>query len=240
MYLYLYAPYLRQKKYAAELALLEGRITDFGINGKIAQLSQFLKFPAAIKEFGEKRITTLVIVGDDDLLESAVNAFVLSNIVLGFIPLGEPSQYAAALAIPHGAHGAPVLAARRINKLDLGRVENKLFLGSLRAQGAGLELHSPTFSIFPKGFSTIEIVNLKNDADATDGALDVIITPFQGGVFKKAEAPTKIRAVSCRIKAEKPIGVQVGGHGMVKTPLQVDIIPKAIRMVVGRSVKHQK
>ena len=82
-------------------------------------------------------------------------------------------------------------------------------------------------------------MNLKNGVDATDGALDVIIAPFQGGMFKKPAEPTKFRAVSCRIKSAKPISVQVGGHGIVKTPLQVDIVPKAIRMIVGRKIVAQ-
>lgn len=236
MYLYLYAPFLRHKKYARNLALLEGRVTDFGITGKIAQLSQFLKFPAAIKEFGMKRLKTLVLIGDDDLLEQAVNQFALSQVVLAYIPLVE-SKYAAALSLPQGVDAAEALAARRIVKLDVGRVENKFFLGSIRCEGKGLELHSPTFSVFPKGQAVIEVFNLREGSYPTDKKLDVQITPFKGGFVKKPDASTVVQVKSCRLKAKKSALVDCGANGTLKTPLQVDIVAGAIRMIVGSKAK---
>lgn len=239
MYLYLYAPFLRQRKYAAALATIEGRVTEFGIGGKIAQLSQFLKFAGAIKEYGIKRLGTLVSVGDDALLEEAVNQCALSNVVLGYIPMGE-SVYGSALCIPKGAAAVDALAARRIKKLDLGRIENRLFLGVVRTEGTGIELHSPTFSIFPNGHAAIEVANLKAGSDATDGLLDVTVTPYAGSLFrKKPGAPTTIKVASCRLKAARPLPVHCGAHGILKMPLQIDIVPKAVRMVVGRGVRRQ-
>ena len=240
MYLYLYAPFLREKKYASLLALLEGRINDFGIQGKIAQLSQFLKFPAALKEFGLKRLATLVVVGDDSLLEEAVSAINSTpGLVLGYIPL-MPSVYGNALGISQGLEAADILAARRITKLDLGRVGERYFFGSLKAEGAGLEFHCPTFSVFPKEFAKLEIVNLGPTSDAADGLLEVSITPFHGAMFRKPEPATHIKTVSCRLKSPKPVTVTCSGLGTLKLPLQVDIIPKAIRMVVGRRSVRRK
>lgn len=239
MYLYLYAPFLREKKYASALALFEGRINDFGIAGKIAQLSQFLKFPAALKEFGLKRLATLVVVGDDSLLDEAVIvASGMPGLALGYIPMA-PSMYAEALAIPQGPEAADILAARRLAKFDLGRVGERLFLGTLTAEGMGLEFHCPTFSVFPKDYAKLEIVNLSLSADATDGLLEVSITPFHGNVFRKPESATRIKTVSCRLKASKSAVVNCSGLGALKLPIQVDIVPKTVRMVVGRRINSK-
>lgn len=234
MYLYLYAPFLKDKKYSRELALFEGRITDFGISGKIAQLSQFLKFPAAVKEFGLKRLTTLVLVGDDSLLEEAVNQFALTSVVLAYIPMAE-SIFAPALSLPFGSAAVDALAARRIEKLDIGRAANRFFFGTLRCEGKGIELHSPTFSIFPTGYTTIEISNLhKDNQPAAAGKLEVRATPLENGLFKKkATTPTVLHLESCRLKAPRAIPVQCGISCTFKTPLQIDIIPGAIKMIIG-------
>jgi len=239
MYLYAYAPFLRQKKYARDLALIEGRITDFGIGGKVTQLSQFLKFPSALKEFGMKRLTTLVLVGDDMLLDEAVNYVALSNVVIGYIPIGE-SVFGEALSIPQGAEAVQTLAARKIERIDLGRVENRLFLGTLRVEGSGLELHSMAFSLFPKGLAVLEIVNLRQGFDAADGALDVILTPVEGVLRKKPKTSTHIRVNSCRLKAASPLAIRVGAHGLIKTPFQIDIAPKAIRIIGGRTISGSR
>lgn len=239
MYLYLYAPFLKHKKYASDLALFEGRVTDFGISGKVVQLSQFLKFPAAIKEFGLKRLTTLVLVGDDALFEEAISHFALSQVVLGFIPIGE-TIYGPALSLPAGIQAVEALAARRILKVDLGSVEKRFFLGSLRCEGSDIELHSLTYSIFPNGHAVIEVKNMGEGADPTDGLLDVSIIPFDGKVFKKAGQASHLKLTSCRLKSQKPMTVECSGQGTLKTPLQVDIVSKAIRIIVGRSVKTKK
>jgi hypothetical protein len=237
MYLYLYAPFLRSKKYARELALLEGRVTDFGITGKVAQLSQFLKFPAAIKEFGMKRLKTLVLVGDDDLIDQAVNQFALTDIVLGYIPI-EESPYSRSLAIPHGSEAVNAIAARRITKLDVGRVEQKFFLGSITCEGKGIELHSPTFSLFSKAYTKVEVRNLRESEYPTKQTLEVSITPQEKSFLRTNDQdPTVVEVESCRLKSAKSLPVQCGGHGTMKTPLQVDIIPGAVRMVVGSKVK---
>jgi len=234
MYLYLYAPFLKDKKYAREIALFEGRITDFGISGKIAQLSQFLKFPAAIKEFGLKRLNTLVLVGDDALLEEAVNQFALTSTVLAYIPMTE-SAFASALSLPFGSAAVDALAARRIEKLDIGRVANRFFFGTLRCEGKGIELHSPTFSIFPTGYTSIEVSNLHKDSQpGTIGKLEVRTTPLESGLFKKKiTTPTVLHLESCRLKAPRAISVQCGNSYTFKTPLQIDIVPSAIKMIIG-------
>lgn len=237
MYLYLYAPFLRSRKYSRGLAFFEGRITDFGITGKVAQLSQFLKFPAAVKEFGMRRLTTLVVVGDDALLDEAVNSFALSKVVIGYIPMTE-SVYGNALSIPHGVEAANTLAARRIVQLDVGRVANRFFLGKLKLEGRNIEVHTPTFSIFPKGHCAVEVYNLREGEDyPTDGKLDIRIIPFEGAFFKKPGAVTAIRAQSCRLKSARPLLIEGGGAGKLKTPLQVDIVPGAIRIIVGSRFK---
>lgn len=233
MYLYLYAPFLKHKKYASDLAIIEGLVTDFGISGKVAQLSQFLKLPAAIKEFGVKRLATIVVVGDDVLLEEAINNLAMGAIVLGYIPIGE-SIYARALGIPIGPKAVQTLAARRITRLDLGRVGSPMFLGTLKVEGRGMELHSPTFSIFPEGLAVIEIINCQEGADADDGLLEVSITPIQGRFRPAAQPATRLKVSSCRLKAERPVSAIWGlNHGQ-KLPLQVDIVPKAVKMIVGR------
>lgn len=240
MYLYLVAPFLKSRQHAADLARIESRIVEYGLAGKIVQLSQFLKFPSAVREFGTKRLSTLVLVGDDALLEEAVDTFASSAVVLGFIPLAE-SRIAQALGIPQGEAACDTIAARRITKLDLGKVENHHFLSSLHLQGEGLELHCPTFSIFPKGQAIIEVVNVGAGADPEDGKLTVRITPLAGRIRRKPlDQPTLLTAESCRLKAKTAYPVTLPRQYTLKLPLQIDIFPQAIKMIVGRRVGKEK
>lgn len=236
MYLYLVAPFLKSRQHARDLALIESRIVEYGIAGKIVQLSQFLKFPSAVREFGAKRLSTLVLIGDDALLEEAVDSFASTSVVLGFIPLRE-SRIAQALGIPQGEKACDTIAARRIAKLDLGKVENHSFLSSLHLQGDGLELHCPTFSIFPKGHALIEVINVGEGADPEDAKLTVRITPFSGRMLRKPlDHPTLLSAESCRLKAKTSYSVTLPREYILKLPLQIDISPQAIRIIVGRRV----
>ena len=268
MYLYLYASFLRSRKYQRVLSEIEGRVTDFGLSGKIIQLSQFLKFSAAVREYGLRKIGTLVVVGDDALLEEAAGLLASSPVevligrqlspvrvisrqgivkssgsvtalpVLGFIPVGErQSRIAHPLGIPEGVAACETLAARRITKLDLGRVNTHFFIHALSVSGRNLELHCPTFSIFPKGLAKIEVINLDDGADAEDGKLNVRILPIEGRFRAKLGTPTQTTVISCRLKALKPLLVN-GANAVLKLPLQVDIMPKAFRMIVGRRMQR--
>lgn len=237
MYLYFYAPHLRARQYQSQLGLIEGRVTDFGIAGKVVQLSQFLKLSAAIREYG-RRATTVVLVGDDELLEEAVTHFANTNVVAGFIPMGK-SPLAEALGLPRAAAAADTLAARRIAKLDLASVGGQHFLGSAATSGSRFEIHCPTFSIFPKGVADLRVTNLGVETDPEDGLLNVRLTPIEGRFRRMPGTPTVFTTPSLRLKSAKPLIMSFGADQRLKLPLQIDSAPKAIRMIVGRRINSK-
>lgn len=235
MYLYLYSDFLAAPKYAAALAEIEGRLLDFGISGKIIQLTQFLKFPAALKEYGGKKITTLVLVGDDTLLEEAVSYAAGSSLLLGFIPL-TASRYGESLALSIGPLAIETLAARRLATLDCAQVGTFSFFGTLRLEGEQLEFHCPTFSVWTQGYATIEVINCGAGGNPADGLLTVKITPQKNRVFGKPVPSSTLLVATCRIKSSATYKLR-GGSLNLKLPLQIDSIPKAIKMIVGKQLK---
>lgn len=259
MYFYLYDSYLQDKKYSKTLDRIEARLTDLGINGQIAKLSLLKNAEELIRDALHRGIKTIVLVGDDKTISLGLRAMVNQDVAVGFIPVaGESQRISRLFGIPEESEAACELLSKRIKvKIDVGKVDNNYFLGSLKILSPDVILESDSaFRLIPEKENEISICNLNlvnikglgsNFFNPSDGRLEIVIQPTaKNSFFKKilSNKPeescdftimpiSKIRLLS----AQKENGVKVllDYNKVLKTPLEVSVAEKALEVIKGKS-----
>ncbi|MEA3450254.1 MAG: hypothetical protein U9Q85_04770 [Patescibacteria group bacterium] len=172
MHVYVYDTYVSEKKYAAQIAKIETRITDLGLNGKIIRLGLISSIDQAIISEIKKGAKTIVMVGGVKLLHQGVNALAKiitsetlgQNIPLAFIPVGKDEFGAGQiLGLKAGEEACNVLSQRRIKEVGLGKADNNYFLFSaqIATNDTILEIDE-NYTIKIKKPGLIKVENLKN------------------------------------------------------------------------------
>jgi diacylglycerol kinase family enzyme len=198
-----------------------------------------------IEEDARRGATTVVIVGDDKMVEAAIGAVADLNIVLGIIPMGGgEDRLAELLGIPEGAAACDVLSQRIIETLDVGKINGKMFFSRLSIFGQKTPLICDRkYEIFSPG-GDIVIYNLNldpKDKDAAninpkDGRLEVLVKSKSGfGFFKQNGVPSLFFAKELRMKSEAPFSVFVDGKKIFYKDVDVEVIPRGLKVVVGKN-----
>ena len=129
MHIYIYADYLGEKKYYRTIANIETRLTDLGQHGKIIRMEALKSVSDTVLAEIKHGAKTITAVGDDNLVNQVASAiansyyydYLSNNIPLGIIPIGKNNNLLANFfGIPKEELACEVLAARRIEKIDLG------------------------------------------------------------------------------------------------------------------------
>ena len=89
MYYYVYDEFVQDPKFERDLALIETRLTDLGIAGKIARLALFRDPKELIRDEIRKGAKTIVAVGNDITLRRVIDAVGDSGVVIGVVPVGK-------------------------------------------------------------------------------------------------------------------------------------------------------
>jgi diacylglycerol kinase family enzyme len=140
---------------------------------------------------------TIVAVGNDDTLQEVINAVGDREAVIGFIPILE-SEIGKIIGVKNIDQAAKTLGARRVEELDLGRVNNNLFFSKLsfglnQTASSGLIqalnfrllknlINVPSFEIkfsaddnYQGSLKVVGGVIVNGFSDPTDGMLDVLL-----------------------------------------------------------------
>jgi len=243
MYFYLFDAFLREKKYEIPLAKIEGRLFDLGLQGKSEKLTILKSMKELVENALKRGADTLVAVGNDETLSKVIRFLGDQEILLGFIPLGGKSIIADLLGIPYGAKACDVLSARLVERLDLGKANDAYFLSFLEV-AAGKDLFiecDERYTIEPIGSHHVTVFNFGHQGrDPRDGILEAVIQPeaeerkrLLGRRHDLAATILPIRTM--RIKSlGRSLVAYADGQTVVKTPMTVTVIPKKIRMIVGK------
>jgi diacylglycerol kinase family enzyme len=233
------------QRFERELALIETRLTDLGISGKIARLALFRDAEELIRDEVRRGTKTVVAVGNDQTLRKVMDAVADPAIVIAIIPLGPGNNIADILGIPQGVAACDVLSARLVEELDLGSVNGMRFLHMVTATGvAPVCTCEGSFSITPVCKSTIEIRNLVQSddlgaADPTDGKLEFVMrTPRRSWLIKTVDALTKLPFTHLQLKSADTMSLLVDGEQLQGTEFDIKILPKQIRIVTGKDRKY--
>lgn len=254
MYYYIYDSFLSNKKYESTLSRIETRIMDLGINGKIEKMTLLKSMREIVEDAIKKGATTIIPIGNDETVSKIISYLSNYNIILGIIPVGPHNQIAQILGIPPEDKACDVLSARIIEKVDLGKVNNNYFLSYLEIpSNRELILECDQYTIAPLSEdTTINIYNFGNILNRDkvsekiynpqDGVLEAVISKKSENwgplkIFKKSFAESSIFPVKkIKIKCSKEcVPVMADGQVTIKTPVTVEVMPKKLKIIVGKN-----
>lgn len=249
MYLYLYDSFLNHKKYGTTIARIETKLTDMGIGGKIIRLSPLRNLKELIAEEIGSGVKTVVVVGNDKTINEVVNAVTGQDVVLGIIPIGPDNTIATAMGIPTNEEACMTLAARIIINLDVGKINNAYFLSGVHVAESTVEIHcEQQYTVIPEtSQATITVCNIRAGAASShqgtnpqDGLLEVSINqPNRRGLGffqrKQSAGATLIPCKHVIIKSKQPVSVVTDDLRVLKTPVTINVVPGALRMIVGKN-----
>lgn len=245
MYFYLYDAFLREKKYETALARIEGRLLDLGLSGKSEKLTILKSMKEVVQTALKRGAETIVAVGDDQTLSKLIGIVADANVLVGYIPLGQKTEVAASLGIPKGIKACDVLSTRLIERLDLGKANTTYFLSFLTlSPGKDLLIECDrSYHIEPlHGLHALSIFNFGyGKSDPRDGVLEAVLKEVGKGrrsawLTRGRNAASMFSVRHMRVKSfGTVIPAHADGQTVVKTPMTVDIVPKKLRMIVGKN-----
>ncbi len=246
MYYYIYDSYLSEKKYQKELAKLEIRLTDLGINGKIIRLSLLKSLKDMVLDEIRRGAKNIIIVGNDNTVNKVINFVAQFNdIVLGIIPIGRPNNIAKSLAIPVGEAACDVLSARRVKKIDLGRVNEQYFISNVSIKSPDVVLKPDNnLQIKPQGKNiNINIFNLNTKdnnsiplSNPQDGILETLIEEIDGVWRKKHKNISFFPLSKLQIISKQPQSVLIDGQSSLNTPVNINVAKEKIKIITGKDL----
>jgi diacylglycerol kinase family enzyme len=250
-YAYLYDDFLSDKTYERALANVETRCSVLGIQGRVARLAIFRSARELVESLVRDGAETIVLVGNDKTVEKAMWFLPDLPITVGYLPICAPSAIGTLLGIPMGDEACDVLAARRVETVDVGKLDDRYFLTevSIEATKAMVDIEGK-YRVSPHGGGAIYIRNLgytnekgRSNADARDGWLDAVIIPAGAGSGKprlpflrreEVQEETHVLLRNGAIFSNEPIDIMVDGHTMNGFTFRLGIVPKKLRLITGR------
>ena len=247
MYSYLYDEFLEDKRYEREVGVIETRLTDLGIMGKVTRLALFRDPVAVVKNEIADGARTVVAVGDEGTLRRVLEAVLPncrqsgeSQVVVGFIPVVKGGVLGPLLGIDAGSSACDTLSARLVQEIDLGEVNGRPYL-----HAAAGTFHSPKLSLQQSemiwsGWADFQIINLalsvgKFEIDPTDGALDFFASQLKRRWFRKEEYLTHLRAGSFLLTSDKKMTVILDSEeSLTADQLIFQVLPGRLRLVTGK------
>lgn len=243
MYCYVYDEVLQDRRYERELSLVETRLTDLGIAGKIARLALFRNATELIRDEIRLGANTIVAVGNDRTLRRALDAVGDSKAVVALLPIGPQGIMAGLLGMPTGAAACDVLSARIIEELDVGDVNGRRFVQAVTIEPADYVVRvGKDFTLTPLRKSALEVRNLAEPDDAgvqspVDGRLSLIQRISRFSLMGKKQDVGIVPFKECFVQYTEPVTAVVDGDPIEGKDFAFRVVPKMLRVVTGRTRK---
>ena len=247
MYLYIYDEFIQDKKYLRDVAMVENRLTDLGIAGKIIRMALFRQAGEQIRDEARRGASTVVVVGNDKTVCQILDAVADVDLPLGIIPIGPDNRFARMLGIPDGVAACDVLSARMIEKVDTGTMNGKRFVTGVRVEHPEAVLTCEgQYTVSPEAGGEIQICNLASlDGEASDdisdprdGVLEArIAVPKKSGLFGKRIHSTKLPIRFASINSPVNINAFCDGQLMQGKHFEIAVEPLRLKIITGRERK---
>jgi hypothetical protein len=243
MYSYLYDAALGNSGSVGTLAKIEARLTNLGINGKINRLTFLKNIPALLAEEKKRGLKNLVVVGNDQTFNQVLNLVGDTELTLGFIPVGQPQKLASLLGIGDLTEACDILAARKIEKIDVGVANGYYFLTSftLPNEPLILECDKSYFLTLENFKNKVSICNLDfyqgRVCSPRDGQLEIIVNPpDRWSLFKHKEAGNHSRLLVSQINlsCKKSAVIKIDENKALKTPVNITVQRQKLSLIVGK------
>ena len=242
MYLYIYDSCLKDKKYKNLINKIENRIIDLDIKGKTLHLNLLKNINDFIKAEINQGAHTVVIIGDDKTFSHALNSIISKDIVVGYIPVQNKSLFGQMFGIPSGELACNVLSGRIIKNIDVGKINKKYFLHSLKIEKAddvivkidNFEIKAEAGNqIIIKNFNSGDPISEEYKSNPTDGILDLLIEK-QGNIFHKNSKHTLFTSREINISAKKDsVPITLDDYQVINTPAKIKIAEEKLKIIVS-------
>jgi diacylglycerol kinase (ATP) len=110
---------------------LRARLKELGIAGEFVKSTGPGDIPKLTKMAIEKGYNTIVAVGGDGTINEVINSLPDESVALGIIPMGNTNELATLLGINDWNDACTILAARKVEIVDLGKIGDKIFVTSV-------------------------------------------------------------------------------------------------------------
>ncbi|MGI6373834.1 MAG: diacylglycerol/lipid kinase family protein [Patescibacteria group bacterium] len=239
MYVYIYDEYLNRPKYSRTINKLETRLTDLGLNGKIIRLSGIKNVKNAVQHEIKLGARTIIAVGNNQTVNKIMGAIIEvettgeTRPLLGIIPIGTDNSIATSFGIKDIEEACSILLARRIEKIDLGLVNNYYFLNQASIQSLNTLIKIDDYSLEITERGIVKVINLLSDpkekikSNPHDGKLDVLIK-----TRKRDESIITTKKLLITNPQEKLIIDEVLE---LNTPVEVSVMKNKISVIVGKN-----
>ncbi|MCL5094162.1 MAG: YegS/Rv2252/BmrU family lipid kinase [Patescibacteria group bacterium] len=131
MYYYILNPAAGGGKINKIQTALKDRLTELGIFGEFVKSIDKDDIQKLAKIGIEKGYKTIVAVGGDSTVDEVMNGLLDKKVTLGIIPVGTTNELAKTLGIPDWQSALNILAARKTEIIDLGKVNEKYFITNI-------------------------------------------------------------------------------------------------------------
>lgn len=255
MYYYIYDTFLSDPRYEKVIDRIKTRLLDLDIQGKHEKLTLLKSIDELIQDEVKRGVSTVIVVGNDQTFFKVIDIVAKNDLTLGLIPIGPNNNLAKSFGIKVEEEACEVLSARKVVKMDLGRFDNQYFFSSLKITKnlPRLSIQKDNFKVIPKPECIeVDIYNFyyevnEKDLDqelinysAQDREMELVIKKKRKNRqwFKKSERKyfidTIIQGNKFKIESFEYLPVTVDGFKIVKTPLEVEIVPNKLKLIVGR------
>lgn len=243
MYVYIYDDYLNKSRYNKAVNRMEIRLTDLGLNGKIIRLSGIKNIKKAIENEIRLGAKTIVAVGNNQTVNKIIGAIISADVysdfqkqtLLGIIPIGDDNSIASSFGIKNEETACNILLARRIEKIDLGIVNNFYFLNQAKIQSLGTVMEINNCLIESQKKGEIKIINLLSDKEEKkdtlksspyDGLLDVVIKSGKRDISFINAKKIKIENIKEKLLIDDVLEID--------TPVEIGVLKSAVSVIVGK------
>ena len=247
MYLYIYDDYIQHKRFEKDLVQIENRLTDLGMEGKIARLALFRDAEEMIRDELRRGVSTVVAVGNDQTVRKVLDVVAEHQVTFGMIPIGTPDVLARVLGIPQGLAACDALSARIVETIDIGTVNGRRFITGVSVPNFRAQITCEgTFRVTPNKAGNLEVRNIAlgtsgtpAPADPRDGKLEAVLkvaipSGWLGWFGRKRIGTSVVPTHSIAIRSEKPIQVFADGEQMEGTRFDIGIEPLTLKVITGR------
>lgn len=253
-YSYIYDSSTQDKRYGRDLSIIENRLTDLGLGGRVHRLSRFKNLKELIADDVRAGVKNVVVLGNDETFLTSLTGAFGSDVCFGFIPFVQKSEVGRLLGIANHFEGCQALGARLITSLDLGRVNSHVFFSSLKLPHCRADIICDgNFSVSAYQDRDVEIFNMhlpKNQDDMIgfspnprDGALELVVRKLNKlsifGGWKHALARTGRDSIfyfrEAQVISKDPVSFIADGKKMIIPKPKIEVIPKALKLIVGKN-----
>lgn len=241
---YIYDEFLADRRFERDLAFLETEVARRGIEGRIVRLAMFRQPKDILKDLTAANVKNIIFVGNDQTLEKMMWFLPDMQATFGFVPMVNECALAALLGIPQGAGSVDVLAARLVETVDIGKINDRYFLTEavMPNTKASVDVEGK-YRMSPVDSGAIAIRNLAGNvgsaAHPQDGKLEIIIqtrTADQPFKFWQKGSLHESRTLLTHgsIQASKSIEVIVDGQPMHGAHFTLSVVPRVFKMIIGK------